>query len=115
MPLKKSDFSYRLVQLYLKPDKRPMPYPWHPTDVREGTSTLFYARMLLDALSGDDRRTDLRKVYRIFQNHQKEGDAWKDASYRMLAEICHDHCDVLPYDLIRKYLIGPEGGIYGLT
>ncbi len=110
--------DYKLVQKYLvKTEDRPLqPYPWHPDQDNTGTSTLHYARMLLDALAGDERRTEFRRVYRLFRIHQKAGDFWKNPSYFMLVEVCLDFCDILPYHVLKRHL-GPikDEPLHGLS
>ncbi len=102
--------DYQLVQRYLcdYKDRPQQPYPWHPDHNNEGTSTLHYARMLLDALAGDERRTEFRRVYRLFQLHQVPNDVWKNPSYYMLVMACIDFADILPYHVLIRHLEPPQ-------
>jgi len=105
--------EYLLVQKYLTPDRRDSPLPWHPTEFHTGTSTEHYALMLLNALAGDERRTELRRVFRLYKCHQKAGDNWKNATYYMLIEACWEFHDILPYSLLIEHLGHVNGSIYG--
>lgn len=98
--------DYELVQKYLSGERPAMPHPWHPDNDREGTTTLHYVRMLLDALAGDDRRTELRKLWRLYKIHQKPNDQWRNATFFMLVSACFNYCDLLPYALLVAHL-GP--------
>lgn len=100
------DMDYQLVQKYLSGERPILPHPWHADDNREGTSTLGYVRMLLDALSGDSRRTELRRLLRLYRIHQRPNDQWKNATFFMLVSACYNFCDTMPYSLLERSL-GP--------
>ena len=100
---------FYLVQKYLKPEseRHNVPLPWYPMNDRQGTTTIDYARLLLDALAGDERRKDIRKLYRLFQTHRRIGGHWKNPSYHMLVEACWEHHRTLPFWLLHANLKTP--------
>lgn len=94
-----------LVMEYTPAVRPSMPYPWQPYHDRNGgVSTVHYARMVLDALAGDDRRKDLRRLYRMYIEYVKSGDLWRNASYYMLVEALYRLYDLFPLELLNKYL-----------
>lgn len=103
--------DYSLVQKYWSGGTQNLqaPYPWYPSGDKPGTATVYYARMLLDALTNDDRRHELRRVWRFYKKHLNGQEYWRSVSYWMLVEACYRLYEVLPYSLLCQHLKTPNG------
>src|SRR5574343_1305318 len=103
---KRFTIDYTLVNKYWSgaTQKLQAPYPWYPVGGNPGTSTVFYARMLLDALTNDERRPEFRRVWRFYKKHIDGEEYWRSVSYWMLVEACYRLHEVLPYSLICQHL-----------
>lgn len=55
-----------------------------------------YARILLDVLAGDERRSDLRRMYRFFLVHDKPNDGLRQTARWMLIEALKQYWHVFP-------------------
>lgn len=107
------------VRRYLHKGKPKLPLPWHNHDLRtlnQGRrpkdpsrphlTTERYARIMLDALAGDDRRAELRRVYRFYKCHTRPLDVWQTDCHWALIECVREYSKVLPPHLFLDY---PKG------
>lgn len=89
-----------MLRQFMSPTTPPHPLPWHNHNNEHGPrdhlTTEKYARILLDALAGDERRVPLRRVYRFFMIHDQPFDSWRTTSRWMLIEAMMRYMYVLP-------------------
>ena len=97
-----------ILRRYLNIETPEGPHPWYGGGHCAGTSTYHYAKTVLDALAGDDRRKDVRRVYRLFKKHQQKNDQWRVPTYKMLVYACYQLYPLFPFPLLKKYLGEPK-------
>ena len=102
------DLPSKRVTRYIPRMTPERPLPWHNHDNRypdrPHVKTEQYARYILDALAGDERRSDLRHVYRFFMTHQKPAATWHVTARWALIEAVKRYMYVLPPQRINDYL-----------
>jgi hypothetical protein len=105
-----------LVQNYLPRWKPKFPLPWHNHDIsaqnyggvphddsRPHLTTERYARLMLDALAGDDRRKDLRRVYRFQLKHGGPSGPWQVTAHHCIIEAVRRYSAILPPQVFKDY------------
>ncbi len=94
------DYLEPRLKQFLPSDVPRYPLPWHSSDWNDQScphySTEQYARYLLDALAGDERRSDLRRAYRFFTLHDTLFDKERVTAKWILIEATKRHMYVLP-------------------
>lgn len=92
------------------------PLPWH--DWGEAVShrhleTHHYARIMLDALAGDERRAPLRRVYRFYRLHAQMYDKERTTALWMLIEALKEYMHILAPG-VAKSLVMQAANLKGL-